>query len=148
MNVREIGKLFKPANMKWKMAFIGSFLTLATLCVHAKDDVDGCTLSKYEVGGSVFQTDKRKPLRDVTVTAYSASKKEMAVTTDAQGNYYFDGLKPGTYRFVVEREGYRKVIKEKVSVRTDEGFQLNIDMTEESEFSWLPGSFQFMGGER
>lgn len=136
--------------MKCKTMIAGCLLLLTSLCAHAGSadaNLDDF-LGKTELNGSVFRDDSRKPLRDVTITAYSASKKEMSVTTDANGNYYFDGLKSGTYRFVFERDGYRKITKEKVVIRSDEGFELNISMQQEEEFQWLPGALQLLGGER
>lgn len=137
--------------MKCRALIVGSFLLLSSLCASAgeappEDLLE--TLGKTELNGSVFHQDNRKPLRDVTITAYSAQKREMSVTTDANGNYYFDGLKSGTYRFVFERDGYRKVTKDKVIIRSDEGFQLNIGLAEQEEFHWLPGAFQLLGGEK
>jgi hypothetical protein len=89
----------------------------------------------------VSHIDSKKPLSNVSVTAYSISKKEKVVYTDAHGYYSFNELKAGTYRLVFEKEGYRKVTREKVIIRPDEGFQLNIEMDEEKEFKILPGSF-------
>jgi hypothetical protein len=141
-------KNLKQTKMKCKALIVGSFLLLSSLCASAGEPSPEDLLGKTELNGSVFHQDNHKPLRDVTITAYSAQKKEMSVTTDASGNYYFDGLKSGTYRFVFERNGYRKVTKEKVVIRSDEGFQLNIGLAEEEEFHWLPGAFQLLGGEK
>ena len=35
-------------------------------------------------------------------------KKEKVVITDGTGAYSFDDLKPGVYKFVFEKEGYKK----------------------------------------
>jgi len=82
-------------------------------------------------------------LKDVNVTAYLVSKKEKTVTTDEVGNYSFDELKPGTYKFVFEKAGFKKVTKEKVVVKTDEGFQLNIEMIENKDFELVPSPLHF-----
>jgi len=82
-------------------------------------------------------------LKEVTVTAYSANKKEKFVITDEFGRFEFDELKTGTYKLVFEKEGYRKVIKNNVSVKTDETFQLRIEMLEADGFDLMPSPFQF-----
>ena len=96
-----------------------------------------------EIVGSVYNTNTKKPLNNVTVTAYYASKKEKVVFSDNNGNYSFDGLKSGTYKVVFERDGYKKVTKEKVLIKTDGGFLLNIEMNEEKDFDFVPGAFGF-----
>jgi hypothetical protein len=105
------------------------------------------TVSKTEILGTVYTAESRKPLRDVVVTAYANNKKESRALTDGEGNYSFSDLKPGVYRLVFEREGYRKVSRDKVKIKTDDGFQLNIDMEEIHDFDWVPGIFNFSGGE-
>lgn len=77
------------------------------------------------------------------VTAYLISKKEKTVLTGEDGTYAFDELKPGTYKFVFEKAGFKKVTKEKVVVRTDEAFQLNIEMIAEPGFDLLPSPLHF-----
>ena len=85
--------------------------------------------------------DTKKPLSNVSVTAYSAAKKEKVVYTDANGNYSFSELRAGTYKLVFEKDGFKKVTREKVTIRPEEGCQLNVEMDEEDEFRILPGSF-------
>jgi hypothetical protein len=84
-------------------------------------------------------------LKDVTVTAYLVSKKEKMVMTDDAGSFAFDELKPGTYKFVFEKSGFKKVTKEKIVVKTDEGFQLNIEMIENTSTGYdiMPSPFHF-----
>ena len=96
-----------------------------------------------EVTGSIFDGDSKKPLHNVTVTAYSATKKEKFVLTDEAGRFEFDELKTGTYKLVFEKEGYRKVVREKVSIKTDETFQMRIEMIEAEGFDLVPSPFQF-----
>jgi hypothetical protein len=88
-----------------------------------------------EVSGSIFDGDSKKPLQNVTVTAYSASRKEKFVLTDE--------FKSGTYKLVFEKEGYRKVVREKVTIKTDETFQMRIEMLESESFDLMPSPFQF-----
>jgi 5-hydroxyisourate hydrolase-like protein (transthyretin family) len=96
-----------------------------------------------EVSGSIFDGDSKKPLQNVTVTAYSASRKEKFVLTDEFGRFELDELKSGTYKLVFEKEGYRKVVREKVTIKTDETFQMRIEMLESESFDLMPSPFQF-----
>jgi hypothetical protein len=98
---------------------------------------------KNDLAGIILHSENKKPLKDVIVTAYLLSKKEKAVLTDETGSYGFEELKPGTYKFVFEKSGYRKVTKEKVIVKTDEAFQLNIEMIETKEFDIVPSPLLF-----
>lgn len=98
---------------------------------------------KSDITGGVFHNQTRKPLNSVMITAYSASKKEKVALTDAGGKYSFDDLSPGVYKLVFEKEGYKKITKEKLMIKTDDGFQLNIEMEEEKDFDFVPGAFGF-----
>lgn len=99
--------------------------------------------SKTDILGGVYSRESKKPLGRVAVTVYSAAKKEKMIMTDKEGAYAFDDLKAGTYKFVFEKAGYKKVTREKVIVRPDEGVQLNVEMAEQASFEFLPGPFHF-----
>jgi len=71
-------------------------------------------------------------------------KKEKVVITDGTGSYAFDDLKPGVYKFVFEKEGYKKVVKEKVCVKVDEGFQLDIEMLQDTATDVMPSPSHFL----
>ena len=94
--------------------------------------------SKSDIAGGVIHSETKKPISNVVVTAYLSSKKEKVVVTDGNGNYNFDDLKPGTYKFIFEKDGYKKVMREKVVVKTDEAFQLNVELNEYSPFNFTP----------
>ena len=96
-----------------------------------------------EVAGNIIDGDSKKPIGEVTVTAYSANKKEKFVITDEFGRFEFDELKTGVYKLVFEKEGYRKVVREKISVKTDETFQMRIEMIEADGFDLIPSPFHF-----
>lgn len=98
---------------------------------------------KNDLAGIILHGESKKPIKDVTVTAYLVSKKEKSVQTDETGNYGFEELKPGTYKFVFEKSGYKRVTKEKVVVKTDEAFQLNIEMIESKDFDLVPSPLLF-----
>ncbi len=107
------------------------------------DPIDPEKGKKNDLAGIILHGESKKPLKDVTVTAYLVSKKEKAVQTDEAGNYGFEELKPGTYKFVFEKSGYKRVTKEKVVVKTDEAFQLNIEMIESKDFDLVPSPLLF-----
>jgi hypothetical protein len=122
---------------KWLLTLC---IVFASLYATANDPGKGDnSSSKTDIAGGVFDYETKKPIGNVAVTAYSNNKKEKAVLTDIHGNFSFDTLKPGTYRFVFEKDGYKKVSKEKVIVRSDEGLQLSINMEEHAIFDFMPG---------
>jgi Carboxypeptidase regulatory-like domain len=100
---------------------------------------------KDELNGKVIDGESRKPLKDVTVTAYLVSKKEKIEITNDEGGFAFDDLKPGTYKFVFEKAGFRKITKDKVVIKTDEAFQLNIEMIESNDYEIMPSPFHVSG---
>jgi len=104
---------------------------------------DGNGGKKEDVVGTVLHTDTKKPLKDVNVTAYLSSKKEKVAVTNDDGSFSFDELKPGKYKFIFEKIGYKKVTKEKVIVKTDDAYQLNIEMIETNDFNISPSPFHF-----
>ena len=105
--------------MKAKMILLGVGLLGFVVAKANNDAPDPGTGKgkKDELNGVVTNSDSKKPLRDVTVTAYLVSRKEKMVLTDEEGGFAFDELKPGTYKFVFEKAGYKKVTKEKVVVK-------------------------------
>lgn len=130
--------------MKQKILLLIAICTIGCLQSRAADIEPGNPgKSINEVAGNIYDGDSKKALREVTVTAYSANKKEKFVITDEYGRFEFDELKTGIYKLVFEKEGYRKVIREKVSVKTDETFQMRIEMIEADGFDLMPSPFQF-----
>ena len=131
--------------MKQRILLLIAICTLG--CLQSKAaDIDPITPGPgkiNEVAGNIFDGDSKKPLQQVTVTAYSANKKEKFVLTDDVGHFEFDELKTGIYKLVFEKEGYRKVVREKVSIKTDETFQMRIEMMEADGFDLMPSPFQF-----
>ena len=128
--------------MKYKLFFLTTLFAAAAFVARANStDPTAEGNKKADIAGGVLHTDTKKPLSNVSVTVYSTTKKEKVVYTDAHGYYSFNELKGGTYRLVFEKDGYKKVTREKVTIRPDEGAQLNVEMHEEKEFQILPGSF-------
>jgi hypothetical protein len=126
--------------MKPKFLLLLSFFILGSLIAKANTGPG----KKDDIMGSVIGAEGKKPLKDVCITAYLCSKKEKVVITDGTGAYSFDDLKPGVYKFVFEKEGYKKVIKEKVTVKVDEGFQLDIEMLQDTSTDVMPSTSHFL----
>lgn len=120
--------------MKNKLLLLLLIAFTACTTSYANEGID----PKTDIGGAVLHSQTGKPIKDVTITAYNASKKEKVVVTDSEGNYAFDNLRPGTYRFVFEKDGYKKVSKEKVITRPDEGYGLQVLMEEHEHFEFVP----------
>lgn len=129
--------------MRTKTLLLISTFILGSFIAKANGN-DPTTGKKQDILGSVLTAEGKKPLKDVSVTAYLSSKKEKVVITDGTGAYSFDDLKPGVYKFVFEKEGFKKVVKEKVCVKVDEGFQMDIEMLEDSAADLMPSPSHFL----
>jgi len=129
--------------MRWRL------LVLTLLCVGASfwaqaniTPPDDDIAKKTDLAGGVYNNDSKKPLGNVTVTAlHLSTKKEKVVLTDADGNYAFTDLEAGTYKFVFAKSGFKKLVKEKVQIRQDEAFQLDIALVPHTTYDFLPGPF-------
>ncbi len=130
--------------MKQKFIML-SLSLLGFVIARANNDnpTDPCKGKKDELNGIVFHAENKKPLSGVTVTAVLVSKKEKVVMTDEDGGYAFDELKAGTYKFIFEKAGFKKTTKDKVVIKTDEAFQLNIEMIETTDNEIMPSPFHF-----
>ncbi|GAA4343473.1 carboxypeptidase-like regulatory domain-containing protein [Flaviaesturariibacter amylovorans] len=133
--------------MKFKALLLAALMAGASGAAHANNGnppgVGEENIKKADVAGGVQHHENRKPLVNVTVTAYVLNRKEKVATTDAAGNYTFDDLKPGTYKFVFEKPGYRKVERTKTIARADEAAELNVLMEEHSTYDFTPGPAHF-----
>jgi hypothetical protein len=132
--------------MKLRLFLLAGVLAGSGIAAKANNATPGAgeeSARKTDVVGGVFHHESRKPLGNVTVTAYSANKKEKVTTTTASGTYTFDDLKPGTYTFVFEKAGYRKVVREKTIQKVDEAAELNVLLEEHSTYDFTPGPAHF-----
>jgi hypothetical protein len=125
--------------MKFKLLFLTTVFSAAFMVRANATPGIGDENKKVDIAGGVIHAETKKPLSNVSVAAYSATKKEKVVLTDGNGNYSFNDLKPGIYKLVFEKDGFKKVTKERVAIRPDEGFQLNVEMGEVEGFPILPG---------
>lgn len=135
-------KTIQKSTMKQKSILL-AFCLLGFVAANATNGPgDG---KKDELNGIVVHAESKKPLKDVSVTAYLSSRKEKIVLSDFDGGFSFDELKPGTYKFVFEKSGFKRIIKDKVVIRTDEAFQMNIEMIQHSDFEIMPSPFNVGG---
>ena len=96
-----------------------------------------------QIMGAVRQSGSNRPLRDVTVSVYEDQQLRLKATiTDEEGNFGISALKPGTYKIVFQKDGYRKQVREKVVVKTEGGIRLDVEM-EESTYELSPSPFHF-----
>ncbi|MEP6746276.1 MAG: carboxypeptidase-like regulatory domain-containing protein [Bacteroidota bacterium] len=103
---------------------------------HKKDDAD--------MNGMVLEAETGRPIKDVNITAYNNTKKEKITTSSANGGFTLTDLKPGVYRFVFEKEGFEKVIREKIILKLNDAYQLNVQMAEEANiFDMMPSPLRF-----
>jgi hypothetical protein len=97
-----------------------------------------------DLNGLIIAAETGKPIKDVNIVAYNNAKKEKSVISNATGNFSLADLKPGTYKFVFTKEGYEKVIREKMVLKSNEGYQLTIEMFEEENiFGLMPSPLHF-----
>lgn len=128
-----------------KNLLLAAIFLFGFIAAKANSDLpDGPGIGKKDdINGTVIHAENKKPLKDVSVTAYLVTKKEKIVVTNEEGGFAFEELKPGVYKFVFEKAGFKRITREKVVVKTDEAFQLNIEMIESNDFDISPSPFSF-----
>jgi hypothetical protein len=126
-----------------KTLLIAAFMFAATIATAGTREPDEKRIEPEDVYGSVSHAGKDKPLKDVMITAFLQSKKEKIVLTNTNGEYGLDNLPPGTYKIVFEKDGFRKVVKDKVIIKPNSGIELNIEM-EAKGFDLGPSPFHFI----
>jgi hypothetical protein len=93
--------------------------------------------------GKIFSEESNKPLKDVTITAVLLNKKEKFTLSDTDGEYGISELKPGVYKIIFEKDGYRKVVKEKVTIKANTPIELNVEMEQGLFFDLAPSPLHF-----
>lgn len=126
-----------------KTLLIAVFVFTATIATAGTREGELNRVDPEDVYGSVIHAGKDKPLKDVIITAFLQSKKEKIVLTNTNGEYGIDNLPAGTYKIVFEKDGFRKVVKEKVIIKPNSGIELNIEM-EAKGFDLGPSPFHFI----
>lgn len=97
-----------------------------------------------EINGMIIDAETKKGLKEVKVTIYTASKKEKSVITDKTGKFAMNELKAGDYKLVFEKEGYLRHTLEKISIKPEETFQVNIELTEDTEMMFIASPFMIL----
>lgn len=133
----------KTTRMKMRILLLGSFIIGGSLVADANNGIGAESTKKSDIMGCVLHRETKKPLRNVSITAYNGSGKEQVIHTNGHGNYAFENLRPGVYRFVFQKDGYKKVVKDKVYIKTDNGLHLDVEMLETEDFNFMPGVFSF-----
>ena len=84
-----------------------------------------------DLAGVVVTAETGRPIRDVSIIAYNLSaKKERTVVTNEKGGFIIADLKPGVYKLTFQKDGFEKVIREKMVLKANEDLQVNIQMFE------------------
>lgn len=95
------------------------------------------------ISGAVKQVNTQKPIRDVTIMIIQQNTlKEKIIQSNNLGEFGINDLPPGTYKLVFQKDGYKKVVKDKITVTPNRGIELNIEM-EEVSYDLNPSLFHF-----
>ncbi len=120
--------------MSLKPVTLSALLALSYLALLA-GPVPPESIHEEVLSGIVMDMSSKKPLKDVNITAVLNSRKERTASTDMNGGYRFIMLKPGIYKLVFEKEGYKKVIKDSIAVKNKTTLRINIEMPGLTGFS-------------
>src|SRR5688500_4400454 len=87
----------KLVNMKHKFLLLTIIGVMGCVFANASgiDSIEGPGKGVDEMNGNVLDAETKKPLKEVTITAYVVSRKEKYVLSDELGRYGFEDLKPG-----------------------------------------------------
>ncbi|WAS89371.1 MULTISPECIES: YfbK domain-containing protein [unclassified Corallococcus] len=100
---------------------------------------DAGAVGKSVIIGTVIDTETKKPLPDVVVTATSPSLVgEQTVVTDANGNYRIPQLPAGTYTLRFEKEAFKPYVRNELQLLLNRTIRVNVEMLPESFSSTMP----------
>ncbi len=111
-------------NQLWKKSALAALLALVALATVTAPLA--AQLQTGNVFGSVVD-DKGAALPGVTVTL-SGGGAPVVTTTDAEGNFRFVGVSPGTYKLESTLDGFSPVVYEQVTVNVNRNTTLNLTM--------------------
>jgi hypothetical protein len=83
--------------------------------------------------GTVIDTQSRRPIGDVVVTATSpALQGEQIVVTDASGHYRIPNLPPGDYSIRADKEAFKPFARGGIGLRADSTIRVNVELLPEA----------------
>ncbi|RKH15079.1 DUF3520 domain-containing protein [Corallococcus sp. CA053C] len=110
---------------------LSALLMLFAAPVLAQPDAGTASLSV--IIGTVIDTDTKKPLADVVITATSpALQGEQTVVTDTQGNYRIPQLPAGTYTLRFEKESFRPYARPEIQLHPNRTIRVNVELLPDS----------------
>ncbi|WP_249351241.1 YfbK domain-containing protein [Corallococcus exiguus] len=93
---------------------------------------DAGSVGKSVIIGTVIDTETKKPLQDVVITATSPSLQgEQTVVTDANGNYRIPQLPVGTYTLRFELESFKPFARPEIQLLPNRTIRVNVEMLPE-----------------
>lgn len=123
-----------------------SFLFATTFfTVEAKANHDAALIpvDPEMIYGAVKHANSDKPIKDVMITVIQLqTAREKTMQSNQAGEFGIDDLPPGTYKIVFQKDGFKKVVKDKITVKPDRTVELQIEM-EESSYELGPSLFHF-----
>jgi hypothetical protein len=119
------------------------FMTISSVIASGFTTLSPTPIDPENIYGGVKKINSDRPLKDVTITViHQNNYHEKYFQTDTNGAFGIDDLLPGTYKLVFQKDGYKKVVKDKVVVKANNAIELQIEM-EESGFELGPSPFHF-----
>jgi len=81
------------------------------------------------ISGTVTDANSKKPIADVSITAiHTITKAEHTISTDINGNFKISQLPLGTYKFKFDKDNYKPIEKNNITVKSENTTKLNIEL--------------------
>jgi 5-hydroxyisourate hydrolase-like protein (transthyretin family) len=118
-------------------------ICISSVCATESYAVKKMPIDPEMIYGGVRQANSNKPIKDVSITVIQHNtNREKMFQTNGSGEFGIVDLRPGTYKLVFQKDGYKKVVKDKIIVRTENVIELQIEM-EETGYDLSPFPFHF-----
>ena len=118
--------------MRMKRRFLLLFLStvLMILSVAARQNTHGI------ITGVIKDAKTKSPITEAVITLSSdVFKGQKFAVTDSTGKYKISKLPPGNYTIIFEMEGYRKFVRDSVTLKEGMSIGINYDMVKEGKAS-------------
>ncbi|MHA7628542.1 YfbK domain-containing protein [Corallococcus sp. M7] len=103
------------------------------------DQPDAGAAATSIIIGTVIDTETKKPLPDVVITATSPSLVgDQTVVTDSQGNYRIPQLPSGTYTLRFEKEDFKPYVRTDIQLLRNRTIRVNVEMLPERFSTTVP----------